>query len=70
MCSAPTQTLQVAHTKLALKYGFAVLAVETKNRSRMGRCFSSSSDPLVSDQWEAPYIIQVRAWGGLAGWIA
>lgn len=39
-----------------------MLAVESKNRSRHGRCFSSSPDPLTSDQWEAPYIIQAR-WG-------
>ncbi len=43
----------------ALAHGFAVLAVESKNRSRNGRCFSSAADPLTSDQFEAPYVIQV-----------
>ncbi|EFN58232.1 hypothetical protein CHLNCDRAFT_57065 [Chlorella variabilis] len=42
----------------ALAHGFAVLAVESRNRSRKGRCFSSGTDPMTSDQWTAPYTIQ------------
>lgn len=43
-----------------------MLAIESKNRTQAGRCFSSSKDPAVSDQWEAPYVLQVgagRQWG-------
>jgi len=50
---------EVAHVKLALKYGFAVLAVESRNRSQHGRCFSSAADPETSDMWQAPYVVQV-----------
>lgn len=42
-----------------------MLAVESKNRTKDGRCFSSAADPLKSDQWEAPYVIQVCIQGGL-----
>ena len=43
-----------------------MLAIESKNRTYGdgGRCFSSSSNPLISDQWEAPYVLQVRRAGG------
>lgn len=49
---------EVAHVKLALKYGFAVLAVESRNRSQHGRCFDGGADPMTSDMWQAPYVIQ------------
>ncbi|KAL4447290.1 hypothetical protein ABPG77_007323 [Micractinium sp. CCAP 211/92] len=49
---------EVAHVKIALKYGFAVLAVESRNRSQHGRCFDGGADPMTSDMWQAPYVIQ------------
>lgn len=50
---------EVAHVKQALRMGYAVLAVESRNRSRSGRCFSSGKDVMTSDQMTAPYVIQV-----------
>lgn len=53
----------------ALAWGFAVLAVESRNQDQQGRCFSSSSDPAVSDQAQAPYVIQASmpAWAAPNG---
>ena len=49
---------EVARTKQALRMGFAVLAVESRNRAEP-RCFSSSTDAKTSDLLIAPNIIQV-----------
>ena len=54
---------EVAHTKQALAHGFAVLALESKSRERDNRYFSYSNDPVISDRFQAPLIIQV----GLVG---
>ncbi|KAL4424170.1 hypothetical protein ABPG75_001471 [Micractinium tetrahymenae] len=54
---------EVAHVKQALAWGYAVLAVESRNRDQQGRCFSSANDPAVSDQGEVPYIIQNFLYG-------
>jgi hypothetical protein len=54
---------EVAHTKQALRMGYAVLAVESRSRDRSGplggRCFSSSLDAKKSDLPIVPYVIQV-----------
>ena len=55
---------EVAHTKQALAWGFAVLAVESKNQSYHGRCFSSSGDPVLSDTNEVTWVVQVGGAGG------
>ncbi|KAL4422469.1 hypothetical protein ABPG75_008666 [Micractinium tetrahymenae] len=46
---------EVAHTKQALAWGYAVLVPESKAATG---CFSSSSDATLSDQTDMPYIIQ------------
>ena len=43
----------------ALARGYAVLAVESKNRERKERCFNYSPDETISDAYQVPKIIEV-----------
>ncbi|EFN58162.1 hypothetical protein CHLNCDRAFT_141972 [Chlorella variabilis] len=42
----------------ALARGYAVLAVESKNRERKERCFNYSPDETISDAYQVPKIIE------------
>ncbi|PSC72221.1 Histone H2A [Micractinium conductrix] len=47
---------EVAHTKQALAWGYAALAVESKDKVK--GCFSASGDPVLSDANEAALVVQ------------